>query len=283
MLDDLTVGMSTCDDDVVVLRRALERVLAEPLARAPVVVDMSRTSAIRELASSFDARLRDEHYESSTGLSDSRNRLVELAETRYLLMLDADAVPEAGWAVSMRAAFDRQADAAVIGGRCLPEWTDGHPRLFTTAPALDFLGMFDLGDEPVRVPRAIGTTFTIDLERIPADPPFATELGRRPDSLLGHEEIAYCLGVQSKGWSVWYEPTSVVRHHVRPGRASWPWMQRRAFVAGQESCLSATRLEPLPRRMTPRDRVFLAAIAPMYLAGRLRGPKTAAGTQGGDR
>ena len=271
-LDDLTVGMCTYDDDVGVLARALECVLAEPLTERPIIVDMSRSSGVRDLTASFGARIRYEPFEASQGLSDSRNRLVDVVGTRYLLMLDADAIPEPGWAASMRGVFERRSSAAVVGGRCIPEWSGRRPALFNAVPALDFLGMFDLGDRAIEVPRVTGTTFAIDLERVPGSPPFNIELGRRPDSMIGHEEIAYCLGVRDMGWSVWYQPTAVVRHRVREGRASWAWMQRRAYVAGQESRLSRTRLERLPRTTRWRDRAFLAAIAPMYLAGRLRGP-----------
>lgn len=271
-LDDLTVGMPTCDDDPDVLRRALERVVAEPIETRPIVVDMSGGTNVRDVVASFDGRVRYDYFRASSGVSDSRNRLIELAETRFLLMLDADAIPEPSWATQMRRAFDRDPRTAVVGGRCLPEWSSRRPPLFSSAPALDFLGMFDLGEQPVEVPRVMGTTYAIDRERLPGDPPFPIELGRREGRLLAYEEVAYCLGVRERGWSIWYEPEAVVRHHVRQGRASWRWMQRRAFVAGQESRLATTRLEPLPRAASWRDRAFLAAIAPMYLAGRLRGP-----------
>jgi len=276
LLDDVTIGMPTCDDDPTILRRVLERVVAEPLANRPVVVDMSHGNAVREVVASFNDGIQYEGYGDSSGVSDSRNRLIELTETRYLVMLDADAIPESGWTHALRHAFDRDPNAAVIGGRCLPEWIADRPFMFDTAPAFDFLGMFDLGEAALKVPRIMGTTYAIDRDRLPAEPPFPVGLGRRAGSLLAFEEVAYCLGVQERGWSVWYEPAAVVRHHVRVGRDSWAWMQKRAFVAGQESRLTTARLEPLPRTATLRDRAFLGLIAPMYLAGRLRGPGAAA-------
>ena len=275
-LDDVTVGMPTCDDDPTILRQALACVVEEPIEARPLVVDMSRGTGVRDVVASFSDQIRYEPYSQSSGVSDSRNRIIQLAGTRYLVMLDADAVPEPGWTHRLRDAFDRDPSAAVIGGRCLPEWATGQPALFDTAPAFDFLGMFDLGETALKVPRIMGTTYAVDRDRLPDEPPFPVGLGRRAGSLLAFEEVAYCLGVQKRGWSVWYEPTAVVRHHVRAGRDSWAWMQKRAFVAGQESGLTTARLEPLPRKATLRDRTFLALIAPMYLAGRLRGPGAAA-------
>ena len=272
-LNDLTVGIPTADDDPRILARALDAIVAEPLEQPVLIVDMSRGDGIREVASRFGDRVRLVPFPESSGVSDSRNRLIALAETRYLLMIDADAVPEPGWAAAIRAAFGRDGRAAVIGGRCLPVWPKQPPPLFTTAPAFDFLGMLDLGAEPRPVPRIMGTTYAIDRERLPGDPPFPVEIGRRPGSLLAFEEVAYCLGVESAGWTVWYEPSAVVHHHVRAGRDSWRWMLRRAFIAGRESRLTRERLEPLPRSMHARDRLFLAAIAPCFLAGKAVGPQ----------
>ncbi|KKL17430.1 hypothetical protein LCGC14_2485670, partial [marine sediment metagenome] len=205
----------------------------------------------------------------------SRNRLVALVNTRYLLFADADAVPDHGWATAMRRAFDRDERVAVVGARCVPVWPGHMPLLFDTAPALDMLGMFDLGPNPLEAPRIVGTSFALDRERLPATPPFSRELGRRPDSPFGQEEVHYCLAVRRAGWRLRYEPAAVIRHHVRPHRARWAWMRTRAFVAGQESRIVG-HLEPLPRTMGPRDLLFRALIAPWFIAGRTRGADSSA-------
>jgi GT2 family glycosyltransferase len=267
---DVTVGIPTRDDDPTVFARLLDAVAAEPLAAPALVVDMSSGTAIREAAEGRAPRIRYMPYPESTGVSDSRNRIMALAETRYVLLIDADAVPERGWATAMRAGFERADDVAVVGARCLPVWPGRVPPLFGTAPAFDLLGMFDLGPEPLAAPRIMGTSYALDRERIP-DPPFPVELGRRPGGgLESGEEVALCEAVRDAGWSVRYEPAAIVRHHLRRERASWRWMLRRARAAGRES-RAELRLEPLPRRLTLRDYTFLAAIAPSYFAGRLVG------------
>ena len=268
MTADLTVAIATFDDDPDVLAQVLDAVLAEGLEQAPLVVDMSRGQAPGRVAEG--RAVRYVAFPESQGLSDSRNRAVALAGTRYVLFVDADAVPERGWAEAMRRGFDRDERAAVVGARCLPLWPKRPPALFDTKPALDLLGMFDLGLEPREVPRIMGTSFALDRERLAGDPPFALELGRRPGELLGGEEVELCRAVRAAGWTVRYEPGAVVRHHVRPERVNWLWMLRRAVVAGREWRRAGERLEPLPRSLGARDALFLAAIAPPYLAGRLR-------------
>jgi hypothetical protein len=269
-LDDVTVGIPTRDDDPEIFARLLDAVVAEPLAHPALVVDMSRGGTIRELTEARAPRVRYVDYRESVGVSDSRNRIMGLAETRYVLLVDADAVPEPGWARAMRGGFERADDVAVVGARCLPVWPGRVPPLFDTAPAHDLLGMFDLGPEPLALPRIMGTSYALDRERVP-DPPFRVDVGHAPGTpLRGGEEVELAEAVRAAGWTVRYEPRAVVHHHVRPERASWRWMLRRARVAGQEA-RRYPGLEPIRNSMAPRDYLFLAAIAPAYLVGRVLG------------
>jgi cellulose synthase/poly-beta-1,6-N-acetylglucosamine synthase-like glycosyltransferase len=272
ILHDITVAMPTFDDDPVVLGYALDAALAQGLVHPITIVDMSRGDEVAAAARARGKGVRVIPCPDSRGVSDSRNRLVALVETRYLLFLDADAVPTPGWAEAMRRRFDEDERAAVVGARCLPHWPDSPPLLFETAPASDFLSFFDLGPNPIEVPRIMGTSYALDLERLPPQP-FPLEVGRSPESPLAGEEVELCLAAQRSGWSVVYEPSAVVYHHVRPNRASWRWMWRRVFVAGQESRRLGRRLEPLPRR-TPGvlDVIFMALVAPAFLYGKLRRP-----------
>lgn len=262
--------MPTCDDDPRTLALALDAVVGEQLEQPAVVVDMSRGDAVRDVVETRAPSVRYVAYRESQGVSDSRNRLVELVETRYLLFLDADAVPRPGWALAMRRAFDQNDRVAVVGARCLPAWPGKVPFLFESTPALDMLGMFDLGAEPRDVPRIMGTSYAIDRERLPTGSPFSPDIGRRPGSFLAGEEVDLCLRIKAAGWRISYEPGAVVEHHVRPERATWSWMLRRMFVAGQESARWSGRLEDLPRRQTLRDLVFLGLVSPWFLAGRLK-------------
>lgn len=271
-LADVTPAMVTCDDDPGFLADALDAAIAEGMAEPVLVVDMSRGDGVRRVCAERGDAIRYEAAPDSRGVSDSRNRAVAAARTRYLLFLDADALPTPGWAATMRAAFDRAERVAIVGARCPARWTDTPPRLFRTGLAGDFLSLFELGDEPIDVPRIMGTSYAIDLERVPAAP-FPLELGFGPGQSLAGEEVELCERAREEGWLVRYEPGAVVFHTIRPGRATWRSMLRRAFHAGQEGRRLGRRLDPLPRRPRPADRLFQAAIAPAFMAGMLIGPR----------
>lgn len=271
-LTDVTPAMVTCDDDPGFLAEALDVAIGEGMAEPVLVVDMSRGNGVRRVCGERGDAIRYVAAPDSRGVSDSRNRAVAGARTRYLLFLDADALPTPGWAAAMRGAFDRAERVAIVGARCPARWTDRPPRLFRTAVAGDFLSLFELGDEPIDVPRIMGTSYAIDLERVPAEP-FPLELGFGPGQSLAGEEVELCERASEEGWRVRYEPSAVVFHTIRPGRATWRSMLRRAFHAGQEGRRLGRRLDPLPRSIRPADRLFQIAIAPAFLAGTLVGPR----------
>jgi GT2 family glycosyltransferase len=275
-LPDVTPAMVTCDDHPGFLAEALDVTIGEGMVEPVLVIDMSRGDGVRRVCAERGDAIRYVAAPDSRGVSDSRNRAVAGARTRYLLFLDADALPTPGWAAAMRDAFHHTDRVAIVGARCPARWTDRPPRLFRTALAGDFLSLFELGEEPIDVPRIMGTSYAIDLERVPAEP-FPLELGFGPDSQLAGEEVELCERARADGWRVRYEPSAVVFHTIRPGRATWRSMLRRAFHAGQEGRRLGRRLDPLPRQPQLGDRLFQAAIAPAFLAGVLRGPGDTAG------
>lgn len=268
---DVTVGMPTCDDDPHVVSLALDALAGQRLARPPLIVDMSTTDRIERALRTHAGRVQYHAFRESSGVAESRNRIVELAETRSLLFLDADAVPEPGWAMALLEALHAGEEVALVGARILPSWPSAAPPLFTTTIGLELLGMLDLGSTPCDLPRVTGTSFALDRDRLPSPRPFRPELGRGPGRALGWEEVQLSLDVRAAGGRIRYEPRAVVRHHVRPDRLSWRWMLDRAYRAGRETRFAAGRLEPFPRELTPRDRLFQLATAPAFFAGRLRG------------
>jgi GT2 family glycosyltransferase len=251
-----------------VLRRVLDGASAQ-VERPVLVVDMSRGGGV-EAAVRGRRDVTYVPFTGSSGLSASRNECIRRAESRHLIFLDSDALPEKGWAAAMTRALDRDR-VAVAGARVLPPPDLAAPPFLLTATASDWLSLFDLGPESREVPRVIGTSFAIDLERT-AGLRFDERIGYGPGRIISHEDVRFCLDVRRSGWRCWYAADAVVRHRFDPSRITWRAMLRRAYRAGVESRLESEPLEPLPRRMTARDHVFRALVAPAFLAGRLRGP-----------
>jgi GT2 family glycosyltransferase len=265
----VTIAIPTFEGDPALLRRIIGGATAQ--AQHPVlVIDMSQTSVVRDVCASLDGvdlvALPD-----SRGVAQSRNEAVRRSPTRHVLFLDSDAEPQPGWAAAMAAGFleDR---VAIVGARVLPAWERTPSRLLRSATAADWLSMFDLGATAREVPRVMGTSYAIDRERL-GDAPFDESLGRAPGVALGHEEVRLALAAQAGGWRCWYAADAVVHHELPAGRATWPAMLRRAFVAGQETRYERERLEPLPRTMTAADHAFRALMAPAFLLGRAVGPR----------
>src|SRR5829696_7289939 len=113
-LADVTPAMVTSDDDPTLFAEALDAAIGERTAEPVLVVDMSRGDSIRSVCAERGGAVRYLPAPDSTGISDSRNRAVAAAHTRYLLFVDADAIATPGWAAAMRAGFDRMDDIAVV-------------------------------------------------------------------------------------------------------------------------------------------------------------------------
>lgn len=266
---EATIGIPTCDDDPRVLSLALDAIEGERVARRPIIVDMSASDRIERMLRARSGDVRYVRFRESSGVAESRNRIVAEADTRYVLFLDADAVPLRGWARALAGAFEE--GVALVGTRILPAWPCAAPPLFTSTIALELLGMLDLGPRPRAIPRVMGTSYALDRERLPRSPPFRADLGRRPGRLFSWEEVQLSLDVAAAGGRIRYEPAATVAHHIRADRLSWRWMLRRAHLAGRETRYLHERLEDFPRRLTSRDRVFQLATWPAFASGRLRG------------
>jgi GT2 family glycosyltransferase len=267
---DLTVAIPTFNDDPRVFERTLAGALAGSSSR-PLVVDMSTERAVRDACARHPGRVRYEPYPESGGVSHSRNRCVELAETRWVAFLDSDAFPEPGWLTPLAERLAEK-DVAVVGSRILGHWERPPGCLFRSAPAADWLSLFDLGPDPLDVPRVMGTSYALDRERV-GERPFDESVGRRPGWPLAMEEPLLCERARQAGWRVVYDPRSVVRHHLPSSRTTWRWMWRRAHTAGRETRLGG-RFEPLPRpTFGVRDVLFQAAMAVPFGVGLLSRPR----------
>jgi GT2 family glycosyltransferase len=265
----VTIAMPTYNADDSVFRRVIEHALAGSPDDVPlVVVDMSTTDVVRRLCGEVGERVRYEWLESR-GVSHSRNRCVELAETRYVAFLDSDAYARPGWLGPMLDQLTGEGGVAVVGSRIFPAFRGTPHRLMRTATASDWLSLLDLGERPLDIPAVIGTSYALDRERVP-DPPFDESRGRRPGVATAGEEVLLCQQARERGWRVVYEPRSVVEHDIPATRAAWRWMWGRAYAAGQEDALwEPAGAFPRPP-FGPADHVFRAAVAPPFIAGRLR-------------
>lgn len=264
---DFSIAIPAFNDPPELLGEVLDTALAGSADERIVVVDMSAAPNLRGVCEARE-RVDYDHYPESGGVSHSRNRCAELATTRRIAFLDSDALATPGWLDPLAERLD-EPDVAVVGSRILPEWEHRPGPLMRSVTASDWFSLFDLGDQSLEVPRIMGTSYAVDLERVP-DPPFDESTGRRPGWPLAMEENVLCESARANGFRVLYEPRSAVRHHIPADRATWRWMWRRAHTAGRETRL-AGKSEPIPRAaLGLADHAFRAMVALPFLAGRLR-------------
>jgi GT2 family glycosyltransferase len=263
---DVAIVICTWDGDD---RDLTRRVITAAAEQGPVVViDMSPHHDLREWAHDQPA-VRLEHVPASRGLGESRQIGMDLTGTRFVAFVDSDAMPRKDWLAALMRAVAPD-DVAVAGGRLLPVWPSRRrPPLFRTAVAGDFLSMFDLGDEPLVVPRVLPSNMIVD-RSLTGPGVFDVNAGRNRGALFGAEEIDMMRRVVAAGWRIVYEPGAIVDHRTASARMSWRWMWRRAYAAGQEARAHGERLAPLPRRLGLADRLFQAVIAPAYVVGAVR-------------
>ncbi len=162
-LTDMTVVMPTYNDDPSTLRIVLAAAASEPVEPPIVIVDMSSGGQVRRICDEFGNRIKLSSLPESTGVSDSRNRCVELASTRYITQLDSDVLPSPGWLDPLARKLS-EPDVAVVASRILPQWLSAPPRLFKSRAAAPLLSIFDHGEETMDVVRVIGGSYSFDRE-----------------------------------------------------------------------------------------------------------------------
>jgi GT2 family glycosyltransferase len=263
---DATIAIATLSPDPVDFREVLERAVSAD--RPVLVVDMTPDDSVRE-ACAFDDSIEYHAFKESTGLSDSRNRILDLAATKIVVFLDSDAFPHGDW-VSPLVARLEEPGVAIVGARVVPRWSTRPPRLFRSGIAGFWLSAYDLGSATLEVPFIVGTSFALDRTRAPDR--FDVLLGRHPGDSKGGEEIDFCLRARASGLRVAYEPRALVEHRVSAERTTWRWMLRRAFLAGYER--STLTEESVPYTYKRLDFAFMFLMSPALMAGRLAGRRT---------
>ena len=203
------------------------------------------------------------------GISRARNTAIAACKTETLLFIDADAIPDPGWAASLAEALLPD-NVGIAGGRILPEWHKP-PLLITKARTVrEQYSMLDYGDDMLQVPRVVGASFGIHLERLGQEARFDEDLGRRNGLLLGGEESDLCTRARDAGLQILYQGKAVVHHQVLPERIRYRWIFRRLFYAGVNRALRGGMPSP-SHRMTLWDYIFMPLVMIPYALGYRKG------------
>jgi GT2 family glycosyltransferase len=186
------------------------------------------------------------------GLSGARNSGVNAATGDVIAFLDDDAVAAPGWLAALVAPFD-DPSVGCVGGRVEPDWGAPEPA-WLPAEFRWVVGCSYVGQptQEAEIRNPIGASMAVRravFERVGG---FREEIGRTHRLPLGCEETELAIRARRAGWRTWYQPDSVVHHHVPASRTTLHYFMRRCLaeglskatvsaMAGREAGLSAER------------------------------------------
>ncbi len=170
--------------------------------------------------------------EPTPGLCNARNRGVSEALGRYLCWTDDDCLLDPGWLASYLEAFEDHPEAALFGGRIVPELEPPAPAWFRRRleewPVNYVVAHRDMGDEesPIsaeggRLPW--GANFAARAEEQRRHP-YKVELGFSPHHRRTGEETDLAYRILKAGGSGWWVPGARVRHIIPAERQTRAWI-----------------------------------------------------------
>lgn len=163
------------------------------------------------------------------GLSAARNIALERCETSIIGYLDDDARADPTWVEKILDAFDRNPDAAAVGGPVLPAWESPPPHWLPDS-MYSYLSILDLGDierDLTQDEWLCGANLAFRVTDARAMSGFRQDLGRYPGTLLSNEELDFCQRLMSTGRRVLYSPSPRVQHIIHRERCSQDWIRKR--------------------------------------------------------
>lgn len=248
------------------------------------VIDNGSTDHTPDVVQGFAARLPILlAREPAAGLSNARNRGVQVARGRYICWTDDDVEIDVGWLAAYAAAIQRHPDAAVFGGRILPQLEPPTPRWFAELadrwPLTTLLAARDFGDEV--------TPLTLEGGRVPWGANYAVRaveqrklrydpnLGVSPDQKRLGEEAEVIFHILSEGGSGWWVPDAKVRHIIPLRRQTRAYVYEYFSASGETLAYleavapGANHMRPTPAVHSPLTTGRSGLLARRALAGAL--------------
>jgi GT2 family glycosyltransferase len=197
-------------------RQCLDALLAKAapaVAHEILVVDDGSTDHTEQLLGSYGERIGVHRLPANAGFASACNAGARLARSDYLVFLNNDTLPQAGWLEALVRYAENHPDVAVVGSKLLfPDDTIQHA------------GIVICQD---RYPRHLYAGFPADHPAVNKSRPFqavtaACALVRRgafekvggfdPAYRNGHEDVELCLSLGALGYEVHYCHESVLTH-----------------------------------------------------------------------
>ena len=190
-------------------------------------------------------------FEPRQGLSDARNRGIDLARAPIIAFSDDDVRVAPDWVLHIVRAFDANPGVDYVGGRVLPRWLQPPPRWLTTAHwsplALQEYGTQRLVSSRERAICLVGANLAFRRHIFDRVGRFTPELGRIKDGIGSTEDHDMQIRIWRAGMRGLYEPSIVAEADVSPDRMMKAYHRR--WHRGHGRYCAAMRL----RELVPAD------------------------------
>jgi len=252
------------------LRRTLDSLVAMETSNAVawelIVVNNDGTDHTNAVTIEYLDRLPlRREFEPNPGLSNARNRAVDVARGQYIVWTDDDVVVKPGWLTAYVEAFRRWPDAVVFGGRIIPRYEPPVTRWVAECEEL-LSGPFavrDFGNQVQRLSVAegripYGANFALraaEQQNFRYDP----DLGLAPNRPRYDDEVDVITRILASGAKGYWIPQAVVEHCIGRDRQTVRYIAAHYEGWGQtwavRNAAAIARLPFLfgiPRRIWPR-------------------------------
>ena len=278
----ISVVVSTYDDPMNFVRQCVDSILPQKNVGEIIIVDSSKKDEIRTFCKYLGNDKINYVHVPPRGLSDARNKGVEIAKNDIVAFTDSDCIIDENWAYNICISFglfnnsftdslvySPTKDVAIVGGKVLPKWLSKPNKiLLNSVIAQGFYSLFDMGEELKEVEQIFGGNFAIDKNLITGKL-FSTDVGRKKGNLLGGEESMLCMHTRDIGLKIIYNPKIVVWHQIPEERSKSSWMWKRLYYGGINR--ASVGGKPTPRVVNSPynicDAVFLMIFITPYIYG----------------
>jgi GT2 family glycosyltransferase len=187
-----------------------------------IVVDNHSTDETASFLSTLGGDVQIITNQENLGFAKACNQGARAARGKYLVFVNNDTIPQAGWLAALVAEVDSHAEVGIVGSRLLyPDGTIQHAGVVRDSQRLlpYHMDKSFAGDHPAVNQRRefqIVTAACLLIRRSL----FAAVGGFDEGYVNGFEDADLCLKVRERGHLVVYQPRSVVVHleHQTPGR-----------------------------------------------------------------
>lgn len=277
----ISVVISTYDDPINFLGQCINSLLYQKEIYEIIVVDSSKSEEIKKFCHSLNNNNENNKinyiFTPPKGLSDARNKGINIAKKNIVAFTDSDCIVDKNWAENICVSFDAIDNVAIVGGKIIPRWISMPNKiLYKSAIGQGFYSLFDMGDKLKDVDQIYGGNFAIDKNLIVGSL-FLTELGRSKENgkenLLCGEETMLCKHVKKDNLKIIYNPNTVVWHQIPTERSNFKWMWKRMYYGGISRAVVGGG--PTPNEVDISyniyDSIFLIIFIVPYLCGLFSG------------